>query len=131
MEFINKIFNFLAILGLLGFCITLWWDNRKNGVELDPKIIAVLLIATVFIYARKGILSSLLKIVIAIFGLGYTMVKINLFSMSQFYQTAGSLLALIIALFGFYVMFGGLNKNNDEVHFSVNRKTGKLKRKWL
>lgn len=127
----NKVLNFLSIFGLLGFCITLWWDNKKNGVDLDPKIIAILLVGTVFIYARKGILSSFLKIAISVFGLGYTLAKINLFTMPQFIQLATSLFALLLALFGFYVMFGGLNNNNDEIHFSVNRKTGKLKRKWL
>lgn len=127
----NKILNFLSIIGLLAFCITLWWDNKKNGVDLDPKIIAILLVGTVFIYARKGILSSLLKITISIFGLGYTLAKMNLVTMTQFIQLATSLFALLLALFGFYVMFGGLNNNNDEIHFSVNRKTGKLKRKWL
>ena len=127
----NRILNFFSIIGLLGFCITLWWDNKKNGVELNAKIIAVLLVGTVFIYARKGILSTILKIVISIFGLGYSLVKMNLFSVPQFYQLSASLLALLLVLFGFYIMFGGLNKNNDEVHFSVNRKTGKLKRRWL
>ena len=126
----NKILNFLSIIGLLGFCITLWWDNRKNGISLNPGIIAVLLVGAVFIYARKGILSSFLKIAISIFGLCYTLAKINVFSMSQFVQLSGLLLALLLALFGFYIMFGGLNKNNDEIHFSVNPKTGKVKRRW-
>ncbi len=127
----NKVLNFLSILGLLGFCITLWWDNRKNGVDLDPKIIGILLVGTVFIYARKGILSSLLKIAISVFGLGYTLAKMNFFTMTQFIQLSASLLALLLALFGFYIMFGGLNKNNDEIHFSINPKTGRIKRKWL
>lgn len=127
----NKALNFLSILGMLGFCLTLWWDNRKNGADLDPKIIGIVLVGAVFIYARKGILSSILKIVISVFGLGYTLAKMNVFTMAQFIQLAASLLALLLALFGFYIMFGGLNKNNDEIHFSVNRKTGKLKRKWL
>ncbi len=127
----NKILNFLSILGLLGFCIALWWDNRKNGVDLDPKIIGILLVGTVFIYARKGILSSLLKIAISVFGLGYTLAKMNFFTMTQFIQLSASLLALLLALFGFYIMFGGLNKNNDEIHFSINPKTGRIKRKWL
>jgi len=131
MNTFNKIFNFLSVLGLLGFCITLWLDYRKNGQELDPGIIAILLVGTVFIYARKGILSSLLKIIISIFGIGYTLAKMNLLSKSQAIQLGSSLLALIIMLFGLYVMFGGLNKNNDEIHFSINRKTGRLKRKWL
>ena len=123
----NKIFNFLSIIGLLGFCLTLWWDNKKT----DPALIAGLLVATVFIYARKGILSSVLKLVIAIFGIGYSLAKMHVFTMGEFMQTAGLLLALLLALFGFYIMFGGLNSNNDEVHFSVNRKTGRLKRRWL
>lgn len=127
----NKVLNFFSILGLLGFCITLWWDNKKNGVDLDPKIIGILLVATIFIYARKGILSSFLKITIAVFGLGYTLAKMNFFTMSQFIQLSGSLLALLLALFGFYIMFGGLNRNNDEIHFSINPKTGRIKRKWL
>jgi len=127
----NKALNFLSILGLLGFCITLWWDNRKNGVDLDPKIIGILLVGTVFIYARKGILSSLLKIIISVFGLGYTLAKMNFFTMAQFIQLSGSLLALLLVLFGFYIMFGGLSKNNDEIHFSINPKTGRIKRKWL
>lgn len=126
----NKILNFLSILGLLGFCITLWWDNRKNGVNLDARIIAVLLLGAVFIYARKGILSSFLKIAISVFGLGYTLAKINVFSMTHFIQLATSLLTLLLVLFGFYIMFGGLNKNNDEIHFSINPKTGKVKRRW-
>lgn len=123
----NKIFNFLSIIGLLGFCLTLWWDNKKT----DPALIAVLLVTTVFIYARKGILSSVLKLVIAIFGIGYSLAKMHVFTMVEFIQAAGLLLALLLALFGFYIMFGGLNSNNDEVHFSVNRKTGRLKRRWL
>jgi|SRR5665647_1564189 len=126
----NKILNFLSILGLLGFCITLWWDNRKNGVNLDARISAVLLLGAVFIYARKGILSSFLKIAISVFGLGYTLAKINVFSMTHFIQLATSLLTLLLVLFGFYIMFGGLNKNNDEIHFSINPKTGKVKRRW-
>lgn len=127
----NRILNFLSIIGLLGFCITLWWDNRKNGINLDPRVIGILLVGTVFIYARKGILSSFLKIAISVFGLCYTMAKINVFSMSQFVQLTGSILTLLLVLFGFYIMFGGLNKNNDETHFSVNRRTGKIKRRWL
>lgn len=126
----NKILNFFSILGLLGFCLTLWWDNKKNGDDLDAKIIAILLVGTVFIYARKGILSSILKIAISILGLGYSLAKMNLFTMQEFMQIAASLFALLLALFGFYVMFGGLNNNNDEIHFSINPKTGKVKRRW-
>jgi len=127
----NKILNFLSIIGLLGFCLTLWWDNKKNGVDLDARIIAVLLIGTIFIYARKGILSSILKIAISILGLGYSLAKMDLFSMQEFMQIAVSLFALLLALFGFYVMFGGLNNNNDEIHFSINPKKGKIKRRFL
>lgn len=127
----NKALNFFTIIGLMGFCFTLWLDNRANGVALNPKIIAILLIGAVFIYARKGILSSILKLAVSVFGTGYALAKMNFVNMTQFIQLATSVLALLIALFGFYVMFGGLNQNNDEVHFSINRKTGKLKRKWL
>lgn len=127
----NKTLNFLSILGLLGFCITLWWDSRKNGTDLDPRIIGILLLGAVFIYARKGILSSLLKITISVSGLGYTFAKMNFITKAQFFQSSGSLLALLLALFGFYIMFGGLNKNNDEIHFSINPKTGRIKRRWL
>jgi len=59
------------------------------------------------------------------------MAKINIFSMSQFVQLAASILTLLLVLFGFYIMFGGLNTNNDEIHFSVNPRTGKIKRRWL
>lgn len=126
----NKILNFFSIIGMLGLCITLWYDNLKMGVELDPIIVGALLIGTVFIIARKGILSSILKIAISIIGLGYSLAKMNLFSMSQFVQMAAALFAMLIILFGFYIMFGGLNKDRDEIHFSVNRKTGKIKRRW-
>jgi len=127
----NKILNFHSIVGLLGFCLSLRWDNRKNEIHLDAKTIAILLVGTVFIYARKGILSSILKITISILGLGYSLAKMDLFTMQEFMQVAVSLFALLLSLFVFNVMFGELNKNNDEIHFSINPKTGKIKRRWL
>ena len=127
----SKVLNFFSIIGLLGFCITLWLDNSKNGKGLDARVIAIILVGAVFIYARKGILSSIFKISVSVFGIGFTLAKIDIFTMTQFIQLATSLLTLLLMLFGFYIMFGGLNKNNDEIHFSVNRKTGKFKRRWL
>lgn len=127
----SKILNFFSIIGLLGFCITLWIDNKKNGVDISAQTIAVILVGVVFIYARKRILSSVLKITVSVFGLAYTLAKLNVYTIAEGIQLAGYLFALLLALFGFYVMFGGLNKNNDEAHFTINRKTGKLKRRWL
>ncbi len=126
----NRILNFVSILGLFSFCLALWWDNHTSGLAPSPEVVAVLLIGTIFIYARRGILSSILKIVIAVFGLGYSLMKIALISNQQFIQIASFTGTLLIMLFGIYVMFGGMRKDKDEIHFSINPKTGKLKRRW-
>jgi len=99
--------------------------------NIDPKIIVLLLVGTVIIYARGGVLSSILKIAISVLGLGYTLAKINLISIRQFKDTATYITVILITLFGIYVMFGGLNKNKDDIHLTLNRKTGKLKRRWF
>ena len=127
----SKVLNFLSILGLLGFIITLWWDKHQMGKSIDPVIIVLLLIGAVFVYAQNGIWSLLLKIGISFLELGYTIAKINLISIQQFKELSYLVGAIVIALFGFYVMFGGMKKNNDEIHLSINPKTGKVKRRWF
>lgn len=100
----NRTLNFLSILGLIGLCIKLSIDQH-----LSVELIAVTLVGAVFVFSRDGWLSVVLKICISLFSIAYMLVGYA-YSMKEFLALSACLGALVVALFGFFVMFGGLEK---------------------
>ena len=119
----NKFLNFISILGLLGLCIKMWLNN-----QLSVGIIAVILVGALFVLAQDGAWSKVLKLAVGVLSIGYLLVG-YIYSNQQFVALMGSIGALLLMLFGFFIMFGGLRKNNNEINISINSKTGKIKRK--
>ena len=119
----NKFLNFIWILGLLGLCIKMWSNN-----QLSAGLIAVILVGAVFVLAQDGTWSKVLKLAVGILSIGYLLVG-YVYSNQQFVALVGSIGTLLLTLFGFFIMIGGLRKNNNEINISINSKTGKIKRK--
>lgn len=103
--------------------------ERTFGSSLSRFLIVISALAIGLRLATKGLMSSeilivfLLLVVVAavidsiwaravltIFTLGFFTLEYVNYDLQAFYATVGPLLAVVIALFGFFVMFGGLRR---------------------
>lgn len=99
---INKIINFATIISALGIVL-------KLGVqgELTPLNGVLILILSVFCIATD---KKIIKIIIAIQGLLYLVKQYTGNDTAAFRQTLSGVGVILIILFGYYIMFGGLRE---------------------
>lgn len=64
-------------------------------------------------------------------GFTYTLVKTEVITSKQGVEFAGAIMTLLIVLLGIYVMLGSPGRKSDEVDFTFNKRTGRIKRKWF
>lgn len=74
---------------------------------MDVQKAAIFLILVVI---AAAIDSVWIKLILALFGLGYFLLDYLNYDMNQFQAAAVSVFALLLALFGIFIMFGGLRK---------------------
>ena len=74
---------------------------------MDAQKAAIFLVLVVI---AAAIDSVWVKLILALFGLGYFLLDYLNYNMSQFQAAAVSVGALLLALFGIFVMFGGMRR---------------------
>lgn len=94
----DKMLDFLSICGLLGLCLKLAMDG-----QLSPGAVAAILVAVVFVYAVGGTKGKFLKGLLALISLGYFLVDIA-YTLPEFKILVVYVVALLVVLFGFYIM---------------------------
>lgn len=99
-SFGSRLSRFILVISALGLSLRLC----AKGLMSPEKIVIFLLLAVV----AAALDSGWVKLIIALFGLGYFLLDFVDYDMSQFQAVATSTIALLVALFGYFVMFGGM-----------------------
>lgn len=105
METLNRVFNFASVISTFVILFKL----ALQGV-LSVETTVVFLIIIVFIVARHEMFYKLLA---ALAGLLYFVWEKSGFNKPHFLQLLQPMLALVIMLFGIYILFGGLNSSKN------------------
>lgn len=84
--------------------LSLW----SHGIMDEKSFTALLILAVI----AAAIDSTWVKLIFAIAGIGFFLLSISNYEMSAFIESATYVALLIIMLFGFYVMIGGMRKRN-------------------
>lgn len=100
---IGKRFSrFIIVISTVGFGLGLW----SKGL-INEKTLTILLILSVI---AAVIDSTWVKLIFAIAGIGFLLLSLSNYDVSTFTESATYVLLLIVMLFGFYVMIGGMRK---------------------
>ncbi len=90
------------VVSALGVGLRLWTKGLLSAEKLMIFMILVVIAAAID--------SGWIKFVLAIAGIGFFLLDYTNYDVRQFYAVSGSVLALLIALFGLFVMFGGMRR---------------------
>lgn len=101
-SFSKSLSKFIIVISAVGIGLRLLLKGF-----ISPEKLAIFLVLVVIAVAID---SLWIKIILACAGLGYFLLEFTNFKMSQFQSIATSVGALLIALFGLYIIFGGLRK---------------------
>ncbi len=99
-SFGSRLSRFILVISALGLSLRLW----AKGLMSPEKMVIFLLLAVV----AAALDSGWVKLIIALFGLGYFLLDFVNYDMNEFQAASTSAIALLVALFGFFVMFGGM-----------------------
>ena len=102
---LNKIINFATIISTLAIVLKLGLQG-----ELTPLNSVLILILAVFCLATD---KKVIKIIIAAQALLYMVKQYTGSDTVAFKQAMGGIGVILIILFGYYIMFGGLRKKNS------------------
>lgn len=100
----KRLSRFIIVISTVGFGLGLW----SKGL-IDEKTLTFLLLLSVI---AAAIDSTWVKLIFAIAGIGFLLLGLSNYEVSTFTGSASYVLLLIIMLFGFYVMIGGMRKRN-------------------
>lgn len=98
----KRISRFILVISAVSIALRLYLKGM-----LDAQKAAIFLLIVVI---AAAIDSVWIKLILALFGLGYFVFEYLDYDLVQFKTAAVSLLALLIALFGIFIMLGGLRK---------------------
>lgn len=101
-SFGNRFANFLLVISGVTITLNLW----SKGL-VDEKKAILLLVLVVFAAAINSIW---IKLILALFGLGFFILEYVNFNLNQFYPALASILALLLGLYGLYIIIGGMRK---------------------
>jgi hypothetical protein len=101
-SFGNTLSRFIIVISALGIGLRL----VMKGLMSPERLVIFLVLAVI----AAVIDSPLVKAILALFALGFFVLDYVNFDPAAFYAAIGPVLALLIALFGFFVMFGGLRR---------------------
>jgi membrane-bound ClpP family serine protease len=96
----KRLSRLVLVISAVGIGIRLW----SKGLMGPQKLFWFLLLAAV----AAAIDSGWVKLILALFALGFFLLEYVNYDPRQFSAVAGSALGLLIGLFGLFVMFGGL-----------------------
>ena len=99
-SFGKRLSRFILVISAVGIALRLW----AKGLMSPEKMVIFLLLVVV----AAALDSVLVKLIIALFGLGYFLLDFVNYDMNQFQAASTSIAALLIVIFGFFVMLGGM-----------------------
>ena len=94
--------NYLLVISGVTLTISLW----SKGLVSEDNVILLLVL---FVFAA-AINSIWVKLIITFFGLGFFILEYVNFDLNQFYPALVSIIAILIGLFGLYMIVGGMRK---------------------
>ncbi|HMH43531.1 MAG TPA: hypothetical protein VK557_08615 [Pyrinomonadaceae bacterium] len=98
----NSLSRFIIVISALGIGLRL----VMKGI-ISPERLVIFLVVVVI---AAVIDSTLVKALLALFALGFFVLDYVNYDVRAFYAAIGPVLALLVALFGFFIMFGGLRR---------------------
>ena len=102
-SFGKNLTRFIIVISAVGFGLRLW----SKGM-IDAEKLAIFLVLVVI---ASVIDSVWVKLILALAGIGFFLIDYLNYDLTKVQYAAAAVGALLLALFGFYVMFGGLRKN--------------------
>ena len=98
----NSLSRFVIVISALAIGLRLATKGLMSAERLIIFLILVVIAAVID--------SPWTRAILALFGLGFFVLDYVDYDLRAFYSAIGPVLALVIALFGFFVMFGGLRR---------------------
>lgn len=99
---LNRLSRFIFVISAVSLALNLW----SKGL-LDAQKAAVFLVIVVI---GAAIDSVWMRLIIALFGIGYFIIDFLNYDLQQFQIAAVLVGALLLALFGIYIIVGGIRK---------------------
>jgi hypothetical protein len=103
-SFGSRLSKFIIVISGVALVITLYLNPNT---KLTPQTAGIFLILVVI---AAAIDSVWVKLILAVFGLGWLLLNAVNYDLSQFQIVALSVGTLLLMLFGAFVMFGGMRK---------------------
>ena len=101
-SFGKNLSRFIIVISALGIGLRLLMKGMINGEKLVIFLVLVVIAAAID--------SVWIKLILALSGLGFFLLEFTGYQLSQFQSLATSVGALLIALFGLFIILGGMRK---------------------
>jgi hypothetical protein len=101
-SFGRSLSGFIIVISAVGLGLRLW----SKGL-INPEKLAIFLVLVVIAAAIDSVWA---KLVLALAGIGFFLIDYLDYNMNQVVYAGIGVGALLMALFGFYIMFGGMSK---------------------
>jgi hypothetical protein len=98
----SSLSRFIIVISALGIGLRLMMKGIMSPEKLVVFLVVVIIAAVID--------SVLIKGIIALFALGFFVLDYVNYDTRAFYVAVGPVFALLIALFGIFIMFGGLRR---------------------
>lgn len=98
----SRLSRFILVISAVAIALRLWSKGLMNAEKAGIFLVLVVIAAAID--------SVWVKLILALFGLGYFLLDYLNYDLTKFQAAAVSVGALLIALFGIFVMFGGMRR---------------------
>ncbi len=98
----KRLSRFIIVISAVGLGLSLW----SRGIMNEKTFTALLVLSVI----AAAIDSVWVKLIFSTAGIGFLLLSLSNYEMSTFIESAAYVALLIIMLFGFYVMIGGMRK---------------------
>ena len=101
-SFGQRLSRFIIVISAVGLGLRLW----SKGL-INPEKLAIFLVLVVIAAAIDSVWA---KLTLALAGIGFFLIDYLNYDMNQVIYSGIGIGALLMALFGFFIMFGGMNR---------------------
>lgn len=101
-SFGKSLSRFIIVISAVGLGLRLWSRGMIDAEKLTIFLVLVVIAAAID--------SVWVKLILACAGIGFFLLDYTDYNMTQFVAVVPSVGALLLALFGFYIMIGGMRK---------------------
>ena len=101
-SFGKSLSRFIIVISAVGIGLRLWSKGMIGAEKLAIFLVLIVIAAAID--------SVWVKLILACAGVGYFLLDFTNYDMTQFQSVAVSVGALLLALFGIYVMIGGMRR---------------------